>query len=209
MERNRRKAGEYRLRRAAILEQAGKVFGARGFHGTTMAAIAGESGFAVGTLYRYFDSKEKLYTEMVTGKLEMMYAGIRESVAAQRAFGEKLRALVNAHFNFVERNMPFLRLFLRGEHLSLDKVGTTLHDWMVDHSLLHVSFIEALMQEGIGSGILRREMPPRVMAFALLGMINSHSFSRLLSEPESRKFDSDASLMLDIFLQGVGNASVH
>ena len=208
MEKNKRKAYEYNLRRAAILEQAGKVFGAKGFHSTSMADIAGESGFAVGTLYRYFDSKEKLYTEMVTGKLEMMYAGIRESVAAETVFIEKLRALVDAHFDFVERNVPFLGLFLRGEHLSLDKVGTTLHEWMVDHSLLHISYIEALMREGIRSGVLR-EMTPRVMAFALLGMINSHSFSRLIAEPEKREIDGDVSLMLDIFLQGVKNIDGH
>jgi AcrR family transcriptional regulator len=208
MEKNKRKEQEYHLRREAILEQAGRVFGARGFHGTTMADIAGESGFAVGTLYRYFESKEKLYTEMVTGKLETMYAGVRESVAAQAAFPEKLRALVDAHFNFVEANLPFLRLFLRGEHLSLDKAGTTLQDWMVERSLLHISFIEALMRDGIAGGSLR-EVAPRVMAFALLGMINSHSFSRLLAETTKREIDGDVSVMLDIFLQGVRNANAH
>ena len=57
----KRKEREFNLRRAEILEQAEKIFAAKGFHNTTVAEIAGASGFAVGTLYQFFESKEQLY----------------------------------------------------------------------------------------------------------------------------------------------------
>ena len=44
-----RKEREFNLRRAEILEQAEKIFAAKGFHNAAVAEIAGASGFAVGT----------------------------------------------------------------------------------------------------------------------------------------------------------------
>jgi AcrR family transcriptional regulator len=45
-----RKEREFNLRRAEILEQAQRIFASKGFHNTSVAEIAGASGFAVGTL---------------------------------------------------------------------------------------------------------------------------------------------------------------
>src|SRR5262249_55170937 len=47
-------------RRQAILESALRLFGERGFHGTTVPEIAERAGVATGTIYRYFASKEAL-----------------------------------------------------------------------------------------------------------------------------------------------------
>lgn len=43
-----------------ILDAALRVFAARGVHGTPVPPIAREAGVSVGSLYRYFDSKEAL-----------------------------------------------------------------------------------------------------------------------------------------------------
>jgi AcrR family transcriptional regulator len=43
-----------------ILDAALRVFARHGVHGTAVPPIAEEAGVAVGTLYRYFDSKEAL-----------------------------------------------------------------------------------------------------------------------------------------------------
>ena len=80
MEKAKRKEREFNLRRTEILEAAVKVFAAKGFHNATVAEIAAASGFAIGTLYQFFESKEQLYTAMLTEKLAMMYAGIRAAV---------------------------------------------------------------------------------------------------------------------------------
>lgn len=47
-------------KRQRILEAALKVFAAEGVHGTPVPPIAREAGVSVGSLYRYFDSKEEL-----------------------------------------------------------------------------------------------------------------------------------------------------
>lgn len=49
-----------RMRVAAILEAASDLFHDKGFDGTTMTEIAARSGTAIGSLYRFFPTKEVL-----------------------------------------------------------------------------------------------------------------------------------------------------
>jgi len=47
-------------KRAAVLEAALDLFVERGFHGAPTSLIAQQAGVGVGTIYRYFPSKEEL-----------------------------------------------------------------------------------------------------------------------------------------------------
>ena len=113
-ERTKRKEKEFQFRRSGILQEAQKVFAAKGFYNTTIVEIAQASGFAVGTLYQFFQSKEELYMAMVAEKMDLMYAGMTAAAAEQENTIEKIRALILAHFQFVENNIDFCSLFFRG-----------------------------------------------------------------------------------------------
>jgi AcrR family transcriptional regulator len=114
MDKAERKEREFNLRRAEILEQAEKIFAAKGFHNTTVAEIAGASGFAVGTLYQFFESKEQLYTLMLTEKLNMMYSGVRESVAIEADTIRKIERLVASQFRIIFLSPKEARRFGNG-----------------------------------------------------------------------------------------------
>ncbi len=64
------RAEEKEKRRQEILEKSIELFVKRGYYGTTVADIAREVGMSVGLLFHYFDSKEKLYEEIVKLGLE-------------------------------------------------------------------------------------------------------------------------------------------
>jgi AcrR family transcriptional regulator len=201
MEKEKRKEREFNLRRAAILEQAGKIFAAKGFHNTTVAEIAGASGFAVGTLYQFFESKEQLYTLVLTEKLEMMYAGVQKAVGEETDLLRKIDTLVATQFRFVENNAEFCNIFVRGDYLSLAEGSMELRKRMVTDYAVYVSFIEGVMRAGISAGILKK-MDPRMMAAALTGIINSYA-SRWLTVAEGAPLMDNVRLVVDIFLQGV------
>lgn len=66
-----------RVRVAAIMDAAIEVLTEKGFDGATMTEIASRSGTAVGSLYRFFPSKESLadallaqYSDQTMGRLE-------------------------------------------------------------------------------------------------------------------------------------------
>ncbi len=202
MERTQRKEKEYNRRRAEILEQAEKIFAAKGFYRATVAEIAEASGYAVGTIYQFFAGKEDLFRTMVCEKLDMMYSGIREAAKREKNAEEKIRALVETHFRFVEENADFCAIFIRREGTAFSEGNDSLKEKIVADYLGHVGFIEAIVRKGIADGHLRR-LPSRSMAFTLAGMINAFTFSWMYTQGRE-SLSSKAGLLVDIYLQGVG-----
>lgn len=202
MEKIKRKEMEFQLRRSEILNQAEKIFASKGFYDATMAEIANASGFAIGTLYQFFEGKENLYTTMVSEKLDRMYFEIRESVNREENVIDKLEKLVSSHFHFVENNVNFCNLLIRGEGATLSKGETALRDKMIADYLNHIGYVEYLMRWGIQTKVLKL-MEPRVMANAVLGIIRSFIYGWMLTHQNTPLSDK-VSCVLDIFLNGVG-----
>jgi AcrR family transcriptional regulator len=198
-----RKEREFNFRRTAILEQAEKIFSTRDYHSVTMAEIANASGFAIGSLYQFFDSKENLYTTMIFEKLDLMYAQIRQEVSAAKDVTGKIVALTNAHLQFVENNTDFCRIFLRGQSEALSETMDALRQKLIDGYFEHVAFIENFLKAGIKSGLLRK-LPAHDMASALFHLIRSAA-SEWLLEPTKESLVSKKDFILNIFLNGVKN----
>ncbi len=201
MEKEKRKEREFNLRRTEILDAAVKVFAAKGFYTATVAEIAAASGFAIGTLYQFFDGKEQLYTAMLTENLGMMYAGIRKVVEEEADIIKKIELLVTSHFQYIEDNAEFCSIFVRGDYLSLSEGSAELRERIRSDYALYVSFIEEVMRDGIRTGILKKMDPP-MMAAALTGIVSSYA-SKWLAVAEEGSLKSKVPFVLDIFLEGV------
>jgi AcrR family transcriptional regulator len=201
VEKNKRKEKEFQLRRSEILDEAEKIFAAKGFHSTTMAEIARASGFAIGTLYQFFKGKENLYGTMVSEKLDRMYAEIREAVNGRKTVMEKLGALVSSHFNFVENNLDYWKIIIRAESITLSDEDTSLKEKIITCYLSHVHFVEKIMKEGIRTKVLKN-IDPFSMACALNGIMSSFKFIFIM-KPKPGSLKGRVSGVLDIFLKGV------
>ena len=200
MEKSARKEREFHLRREEILKEAELVFATKGFYKTTVMEIAEASGFAVGTIYQYFDSKEELFSSLVTEKLEILYGGVRGAVAGKKDALEKIRALVEANFLFVENNFSFYNIFIRRGSASLAEGTADLREKLIADYLEHVDFIEAVIAEGVKSGMLK-PLDSRLMAFVLAGLINSFVLSRMRTLERGSLCELTDTL-LTVFLEG-------
>jgi len=69
--------------RTALLDAAEDEFADRGFDGTRMVAIAERAGVTHGLLHYYFDSKDRLYEEVV-GRLFRRHRQLFERVGCER-----------------------------------------------------------------------------------------------------------------------------
>jgi AcrR family transcriptional regulator len=201
MEKARRKEREFIHRRGEILEAAARVFAAKGFHNATVAEIASGSGFAIGTLYQFFASKEQLYGAMLTEKLATMYEGIQKAVAEEAEIMGKIAVLVDSHFRFIEENAEFCNIFVRGDYLSLSEGSTELRLRMRRDYTAYLTFIEGVMGEGIRRGIFKR-IDPALMATALTGIVNACA-SKWLALAGGAALRDQASAAIAIFLEGV------
>ena len=92
------------------------AFGRNGLHGATMAAVAAEAGVAKPTLYRRFESKERLYEVAVEHQCEALAAHLFAAYdeAAGWPLEERVRHGVAAYFAFVRANVDAFRLLFGG-----------------------------------------------------------------------------------------------
>lgn len=67
-QRSQRKQREYEARREEILLAAERMFSQNGFFKASMAEIADSAQFAMGTVYRFFKSKEEIYISLVEAR---------------------------------------------------------------------------------------------------------------------------------------------
>ena len=202
MEKTKRKEMEFQLRRSEILTTAEKIFASKGFYTTTMAEISDASGFAIGTLYQFFESKENLYTTMICEKLDMMYSGIREQVNGAEHVIDKIETLIKSYFNFVENNIDFCNIFIHGEGTVPSEGKTQLREKVIKDYLNHMEFIEGIMRLGMDTASLR-VFDPRIMAFSLFGVIRAHIVGWML-ENHDYPLSDKVECVLQIFLRGVG-----
>ena len=67
--------------RELVLAAAGRVFATRGFHGTSLDAIAEEAGFSRGAVYYNFADKEELFLELLDRRCAERARELREAFA--------------------------------------------------------------------------------------------------------------------------------
>jgi AcrR family transcriptional regulator len=201
MERLERKEREFNMRRAQILTQAEKIFAMKGFHNVTMAEIATASGFSIGALYQFFKGKEDLYITMISEKLDLMYAEVRNAPAVTEDIIDKIETLIDAHIQFVEKNTDFFILLIKGERASASENMASLYKKLSDGYYDHITFIENLLKDGIDKGVLRN-LPSRDMAEALFFLMRSSATTWMIN-PTKESLMSQKRFIMDIFLHGV------
>lgn len=83
---------------AAILDAAVRVFGARGYHGTSVRDIAEAAGVSPGSLYNHFDSKHDLLVVILHRGLDNLVAASEDALyEAPQDPASRLCALVRTH----------------------------------------------------------------------------------------------------------------
>jgi AcrR family transcriptional regulator len=77
-------------KQSAILDATLELIAEHGFHGTAMSMIAQKADVGAGTIYRYFDSKEdlitQLYVEIKQGMGKAVLAGYSEDLSLWEGF---------------------------------------------------------------------------------------------------------------------------
>jgi AcrR family transcriptional regulator len=101
-EKPRRARGEQT--RQLILETALRLFRERGYAETTMRAIAGEAGVAVGNAYYYFDSKEHLIQGFYDRSQQELRAAAEPVLSTEPDFAARLRGVLHAG---IDVNQPY------------------------------------------------------------------------------------------------------
>jgi AcrR family transcriptional regulator len=102
------------VREPQMLEMAGRIFAAHGFHEASMDEIAEAAGVSKPMLYSYFGSKEGLYFAYVNAAYRELIAAIDEAVASAGPDPEaQLRLGTIAYYTYVGEHRHAFRVLFR------------------------------------------------------------------------------------------------
>jgi TetR/AcrR family transcriptional regulator len=108
-----RRQQHHELSRNQLLDAAEEVFGAKGFHDTTLKQVAELAEYSVGSVYSFFDSKEDLFLQVFLRRGSELLPAMDEIVRSDDPALDQLRALVELEVDFFRRHRHFARLYLR------------------------------------------------------------------------------------------------
>lgn len=156
------------VRRAQIVDAAVGLFIRKGFHKTTTREIAAESGFSIGTLYEYIESKEDVLYLVCRSIHEEMKNGLTHSIQEGRTGEEKLKKAVDGYMRVIDRlSDKVLLIYQETKSLPRD----AMHEVLKTESEIAEIFAR-LLREGVKDGSLRlteEEIPLMAENIAVLG----------------------------------------
>lgn len=80
-------------KRGEIVRAALELIAEHGFHGAPMAMIADRAGVGAGTIYRYFENKEVMITELYCELEERIYPALHAGYPAEKPIRERFMHL--------------------------------------------------------------------------------------------------------------------
>ena len=83
-------------KRGEIIQAALELIAEQGFHGAPMAMIADKAGVGAGTIYRYFENKDVLITELYRKLEEKIMAALQEGYSVGKPLRERFLHLGTA-----------------------------------------------------------------------------------------------------------------
>lgn len=153
---------------AAIFKEATRLFGERGYTGTSMRDIAKAVGILPGSLYAHIASKESLLSAIIEGGVDHFTAAVDDVRARSDDPRVLLREAIKAHVRVVaESPERTLIVFHQWRYLG-DENRTRL----LDKRARYERFFAETLRAGVETGVFNPGLDARMVVFGLLGALN-------------------------------------
>ena len=158
-------------RKKKIIQVATQLFSEKSYHDVTIDEVATKAGIAKGTIYLYFESKEKLFLGILENGFESIESLIEKEVAKTDPASEKLKKVLRLIFGFYRQNLDVLRILSRDEtHLIREHYQFTEH-WRERR----VKLYEKILEKGVKEGSFR-PINTKLLALIIFGLVRSVMF---------------------------------
>jgi AcrR family transcriptional regulator len=151
--------------RASLLEAAAAEFAREGRDGANVNRISRRAGFAQGTVYNYFPSKDELFFAVVEEACSRAAAGA-DSVPETAATRERLLAAVAADVDWARNNEAFARVLVR-EALAAD-IDVYVH--IIQAAAPFMEKVVTILVDGIQRGDIGDDIPVEQLTLTLVGL---------------------------------------
>ena len=154
-------------RREELTREAARLFAERGFHGTSMDALAQALGVQKGSLYSLTGSKQELLFETMREGARAFHEAL-DAVSEDAPGVERVRLALRGHLRVVSEQLDVATVFTRewryleGEH----------REAIVGERRRYEERWRALFREGVESGDLRTDLDSGAATLLVLSAAN-------------------------------------
>jgi TetR/AcrR family fatty acid metabolism transcriptional regulator len=181
-----------------IIDAAIRVFARKGYWSSRVSDIAREAGIAAGTIYLYFDTKEDILITLFREQMSAFVSALWRAIAEERDAVAKVKRLVFLHFDMLERNPELAEVV----QVELRQGQKFFRGPASQEIAAYFALIASVLEEGVGAGHFRRDLPVKIAAKMLFGAMDQIATSWVLGKRGYRLVDT-APALADLYLQGI------
>ena len=184
-------------KREQIMKAAEELFVSRRFHEITMDEIAHRAGVGKGTIYRYFEDKEDLFSEVAMAGYDALCRLVEQGAVPDADFEAALIRVCTGIREFFHVRHRLWHLMQAEDRRQFWRRGGD-REKRAAHRRKLMQALVGVLRRGVDEGAIRADMSLSALALLLLGMIRNsvctHDESSSLSAPE----------VVELFLRGAG-----
>jgi len=180
-----------------IIKAAIRVFSEHGFDGAKMEYIAKEAGIGKGTVYEYFESKERLFEEILKFSVEEFRQGLKESMDDRDAIEEKIANCSRYNAEFLSSHMDIVQIALKVKLLSKEM---RIHHLAAQAAIQeHYTEMVRVAKE---KGEFRSDLDEELATFCIMGTVDQFCKQRVFCDPRPLE-EIDHQAMVHSMLKGL------
>lgn len=155
-----------KLKREAVLKEAGRAFGKRGYHNTSLDDVAKALQVSKGTLYNYVKDKQEILYECHALALEIGDRALAHGLAAGRDGAGILRATLVRYIELLTDELGACAVLMEVDAMRPEdrEAAVTRRD---DFERAFVK----MLKQGIKDGSIR-DVDPKLAVFTFMGAVN-------------------------------------
>jgi len=204
--------------RRYILEVAEKLFVKNGYRKTAMDDIAKEAQFSKATIYRYFESKLDIFTQIVKKSFEEYRKELSQITEEKISAEKKVRNIIHSILLYFQKKKNLVRILfierdLMKKFVEVERGGHFFHRIKKKKMPENIDVVFQdvfdqicrVLKEGISSGEFRK-MDPSEACFILGSLVRGFHF-RGFAKVKDYSISESTELISDIFLNGIKKPS--
>lgn len=194
------KTEQREITRKRLLEEAAAHFSRLGYEATNVNDVAISAGYAKGTIYNYFRSKEELFGEVVSEAARRTVERY-SSMPGFRSVRESLRYLVEADISVMLEEEPFMKVLV-GEAVDPKSGNYTM---ILEHLSPFLEVISGILAEGLERNEIRRDRPVQQLSLLFMGLLSLLYTQYWKTEGSWPPLEEIPELVVTFFLDGAGS----
>lgn len=185
------------LMRRDLLEAAVELIRREGAETLTVERVAEAAGVAKGTVYLYFETKQRLLEGAVERLLEPLVSEVSDVLDSDLPAEERLRRMAASNLRFFDDNRNLFRVFAQRR---LD-TRTRAEQTRSTHYQTVLEKTSRVVSDGAATGRFRALDPSSVAALWIEAI--TAVLVRRLMDPDPRSLESDLDLLTSLFFDGL------